>query len=164
MTIDLVSRRDELLRLRERIVRAAADMAADDAGVREVNSTAGDQHLADHATDLVDLELDQSLGENAEHVIVEIDDALQRIDDGHVRHVRGLWRRDPGGAARRGSVRDALPGRQAAARARLSEPARTDSPRQPDVRVGSSTERAAPDLERGAPRRRRRSRSGSRSG
>ena len=82
MSIDLADRRAELLRLRERIVRAATDLAADDDGVGEINSAAGDQHLADHASDLVDLEVDQSLGENAGNVIAEIDDALARIDSG----------------------------------------------------------------------------------
>ena len=42
MTIDLALRRAELLRLRERILRAAADLAADDEGVGEINSAAGD--------------------------------------------------------------------------------------------------------------------------
>jgi RNA polymerase-binding transcription factor DksA len=82
MTIDLALRRAELLRLRERILRAAADLAADDEGVGEINSAAGDSHIADHASDLVDLEVDQSLGENAEAVIAEIDEALSRIEDG----------------------------------------------------------------------------------
>ena len=45
-------------------------------GRGEINSAAGDQHLADHASDLVDLELDQSLGENADNVVAEIDEAL----------------------------------------------------------------------------------------
>jgi DnaK suppressor protein len=82
MTTDLALRRAELLRLRERILRAAADLAADDEGEGEINSAAGDQHIADHATDLVDHELDQSLGENADNVIIEIDEALWRIEDG----------------------------------------------------------------------------------
>jgi len=82
MTIDLAHRRDELLLLRERITRAAADLSADDEGVGEINSAAGDSHIADHASDLVDLELDQTLVENADHVIVEIDAALGRIDAG----------------------------------------------------------------------------------
>ena len=82
MTIDLGDRRTELLRLRENIVRAAGDLAADDEGVGELNTAAGDQHLADHASDLVDLELDQTLGENAENVIAEIDEALARLDAG----------------------------------------------------------------------------------
>ena len=82
MSIDLADRRAELLRLRERILRAASDLAADDEGVGEINSAAGDQHLADHASDLVDLEVDLSLEENAGNVIAEIDDALGRIERG----------------------------------------------------------------------------------
>ena len=82
MTIDLALRLAELLKLRERILRAAADLAEDDKGVGEINSAAGDQHIADHASDLVDLEVDQSLAENAENVIAEIDGALWRIEGG----------------------------------------------------------------------------------
>jgi RNA polymerase-binding transcription factor DksA len=81
MTIDLALRRTELLDLRERILGAAADLVADDAG-GEINSPAGDQHLADHASDLVERELDQTLGENAGNVVAEIDAALVRIDEG----------------------------------------------------------------------------------
>lgn len=39
-------------------------------------------HLADHATETYMRELDDGLGENAEHVIAEIDAALARIGDG----------------------------------------------------------------------------------
>lgn len=81
MTIDFASRRAELVDLRERVLHAAADLVAGDTG-GETNSPAGDQHVADHATDLVERELDQSLGENAENVVAEIDAALARIDDG----------------------------------------------------------------------------------
>jgi len=42
---------------------------------------AGD-HLADSATETYMRELDDGLEENAEHVLAEIDAALQRIDDG----------------------------------------------------------------------------------
>jgi DnaK suppressor protein len=82
MTIDFALRRADLLRLRERILRAATELTADDEGEGEINSAAGDQHLADHATDLVDREVDQSLGENADNVISEIDEALWRIEAG----------------------------------------------------------------------------------
>jgi DnaK suppressor protein len=82
MTNDLALRRAELLRLRERILRAAADLQADDEGEGEINHAAGDQHIADHASDLVDREVDQSLGENADNVIAEIDEALWRIEAG----------------------------------------------------------------------------------
>ena len=82
MTKDLALRRAELLRLRERILRAASDLMADDGGQGEINSAGGDQHPADHATDLLDIELDHSLEENAENVIAEIDEALWRIEEG----------------------------------------------------------------------------------
>ena len=81
MTVDLTLRRGELVGLRERVLHAAADLVADDDG-GEFNSPAGDQHLADHATDLVDRELDHSLGENADNVVTEIDAAIARIDEG----------------------------------------------------------------------------------
>ncbi len=81
MTVKLEDRRAELVGLRERITQASADLVADDQGA-EINSPAGDQHIADHATDLVDRELDQTLGENAENVVAEIDAAIARIDDG----------------------------------------------------------------------------------
>lgn len=82
MTIDVEARRSELRALRERMVAAAEGIVADDEEGGEINSAAGDQHLADHATDMVDREVDDSLEENAERVIHEIDDALARLDAG----------------------------------------------------------------------------------
>jgi RNA polymerase-binding protein DksA len=41
-----------------------------------------DNHLADTATETYDRELDYTLEENSEHVLAEIDAALQRIDAG----------------------------------------------------------------------------------
>ena len=41
-----------------------------------------DNHLADTATETYERELDYTLGENAEHVLAEIDAALRRIEDG----------------------------------------------------------------------------------
>ena len=82
MTIDVEARRAELCALRERMVAAAEGIIADDEESGELNSAAGDQHLADHATDMVDREVDESLEENAERVIHEIDDALARLDAG----------------------------------------------------------------------------------
>jgi RNA polymerase-binding transcription factor DksA len=82
MSIDLAARQAELLGLREGIVRAAAELTADDEGVGELSSAGGDQHIADHASDLVDHEVDLALGENADNVIAEIDDALGRIEAG----------------------------------------------------------------------------------
>jgi DnaK suppressor protein len=82
MTVDLALRRTELLRMRERILRASAELVADEEGEGEINSAAGDQHIADHASELVERELDQSLGENAGNVVDEIDEALLRIEAG----------------------------------------------------------------------------------
>ena len=41
-----------------------------------------DNHLADTATETYDRELDYTLEENSEHVLVDIDAALTRIEDG----------------------------------------------------------------------------------
>ncbi len=82
MTIDLARKRADLLLMRERILRAAADIAAGDLAEGDLTPAAGDRHLAEHATELLDHELDQSLAENADNVIAEIDDALWRIEDG----------------------------------------------------------------------------------
>ena len=125
------------------MLHAAADLVADDEG-GEYNSPAGDQHLADHATDLVDRELDHSLGENAENVVAEIDAAIARIDDGTYGTCAKCGIGDTGGEARRHSVRGSLPRRQAVAGARVSEPARSAPPRRVDVRIGSSTNALQP--------------------
>lgn len=82
MTVDLELRRSELLALRERLHAAASDLTTDDDPADELSSAAGDQHLADHASDILDRELDDTLGENADHVIRAIDDALRRLDEG----------------------------------------------------------------------------------
>ncbi len=82
MTIELESRRTELLALRERVLRAAQDIVEDDTEEGELSSAAGDQHLADHASDMLDREVDESLEENAEVIVHEIDDALGRIAAG----------------------------------------------------------------------------------
>lgn len=68
--------------MRERIERAAQDVLEGDLDEGELSSAAGDQHIADHATEMFDRELDGSLGDNAEQLVREIDAALDRIDDG----------------------------------------------------------------------------------
>ena len=82
MTIDFDLRRGELLELRERLLLAAHDIVEDASDPGELSSAAGDQHLADHATELVERELDESIEENAERIVREIDAALSRIEDG----------------------------------------------------------------------------------
>jgi RNA polymerase-binding transcription factor DksA len=82
LTIDLEARRHELLDLRGRVLRAAHDIVEGDTEDGELSSAAGDQHLADHASDMLDREVDESLEDNAEDIGREIDAALERIDAG----------------------------------------------------------------------------------
>ena len=82
MTIDVDTTRAELVALRDRLTTAAAAVQHDDDGDGELNNASGDQHLADHASEVFDRELDDTLEENAELVVHEIDDALARLEDG----------------------------------------------------------------------------------
>lgn len=82
MTLNLDARRTELVAMRERIERAAQDVLEGDLDEGELSSAAGDQHIADHATEMFDRELDGSLGDNAEQIVREIDAALARLEDG----------------------------------------------------------------------------------
>jgi DnaK suppressor protein len=82
VSIELDDRRTELLEMRERVLRAAHDIVEDDTEDGELSSAAGDQHLADHASEMVGREVDVSLEENAELIVREIDLALARIDTG----------------------------------------------------------------------------------
>ena len=82
MTVDLDQRRAELLDLRTQVLTAAHDIVSDDDDQSELSSAAGDQHLADHASDMFDREVDESLEENAEQLVHEIDTALTRIEEG----------------------------------------------------------------------------------
>ncbi len=82
MTIELETRRSELLELRARVLRAAQDLVDGDTEDGELSSAAGDQHLADHASEMLDREVDVSLEDNAEDIVREIDAALERIDAG----------------------------------------------------------------------------------
>jgi RNA polymerase-binding transcription factor DksA len=75
-------RRTELLAMRARLLGAAHDIVEDDGDDGELSSAAGDQHLADHASEMFDREVDESLEENAEAIVDEIDAALRRIEDG----------------------------------------------------------------------------------
>ncbi len=54
----------------------------DDKEDGELSSAAGDQHLADHASEMFDREVDESLGENADQLVRDIDAALARLDEG----------------------------------------------------------------------------------
>ena len=86
MTGTYDDRRAELLAMRGRILGAAHDIVQDDTDDSELSSAAGDQHLADHASEMFDREVDESLEENAEQIVYEIDRALAKIDDGTYGH------------------------------------------------------------------------------
>lgn len=82
MSVDLDDRRAQLLDLRSRVLGAARDIVEGDVDDGELSSAAGDQHLADHASEMIDREVDESLEENAEQLVRDIDRALEKIDDG----------------------------------------------------------------------------------
>ena len=60
MSADLDERRAELLALRARVLEAAHDLVIDDDDQSELSSASGDQHLADHASEILDKEVDES--------------------------------------------------------------------------------------------------------
>ena len=55
------------------MLRAAQDIVEGDTEDGELSSAAGDQHLADHASEMLDREVDESLEDNAEDIVREID-------------------------------------------------------------------------------------------
>lgn len=86
MAIDTEHFRTELLKERERVQAALANLRESHPGslddeVEEVAATA-DNHLGDTATATLGREIDYTLGENSGQVLAEIERALQRIDDG----------------------------------------------------------------------------------
>ena len=82
MTIDLALRRAELLLLRERILQAASRPRGRRPGRGRDQLGRRRPALADHASDLVDREVDQSLGENADNVDRRDRRGAWRIEDG----------------------------------------------------------------------------------
>ena len=77
--------RDALLEERQRVQAALDNLHEENPG--SITDETGedavfDNHLADTATVTYDRELDYTLEENAEHVLADIDAALQRIEDG----------------------------------------------------------------------------------
>ena len=83
--IDTERIRETLTQERKRIQAALDNLHEENPG--SITDETGedavyDNHLADTATVTYDRELDYTLEENAEHMLAEIDAALQRIDDG----------------------------------------------------------------------------------
>jgi len=84
MSIDFDRFRRELESERARLQHARTAVNHADSLLEETGDLAigsGD-HIADSATDTYMRELDGGLGENAEHILEEIEGALRRIDDG----------------------------------------------------------------------------------
>ena len=84
MTLDLVKLRDELESERTRL-RAAIDSVNHSASLADETgdlSIGKDDHIADSASDTFLRELDGGLEENAEHLLAEIEGALDRIEKG----------------------------------------------------------------------------------
>jgi DnaK suppressor protein len=84
MTLDLDHFRRELEGERQRL-RAALEAVNHEGSLSEESgdlSTGPGDHLADNATETFMRELDEGLEDNAEHLIVEVEAALRRIDDG----------------------------------------------------------------------------------
>jgi len=86
MTIDTDRFRTALLEERVRVENAIANLREDHPGslddeVEEVPGT-NDNHLAETATATLDREIDYTLEENSTQVLLEIDEALERIEAG----------------------------------------------------------------------------------
>jgi DnaK suppressor protein len=84
MSVDLERQHGELVALRARILAAAVSVEHDlsiDEESGEI-AAARPEDIADHATDTFDRELDDTLEENAEQMLREIDDALDRMAAG----------------------------------------------------------------------------------
>jgi DnaK suppressor protein len=84
MTLDRDRLRTELESERVRLLAAIAAVnhtqsLADETGDLSIGS---DDHMADSATETFMRELDDGLEENAEHLLSEIDAALQRMEEG----------------------------------------------------------------------------------
>jgi DnaK suppressor protein len=84
VSIDVNQARTRLLAERERVLAEVAVLQDDlSHSIEEsFDEDGNDSHLADSATETVDREIEQSLGDNAEHLLTNIDEALSRIDAG----------------------------------------------------------------------------------
>ena len=82
--VDLERFRDVLEAERARLLHAAKAVHHDGSLLEETGDLAigSEDHLADSASETYMRELDEGLEENAEHILLEIDEALERIEDG----------------------------------------------------------------------------------
>ena len=85
-TIDTQHFRTMLLEERERVQKAIANLRDDHPGSldEEVEEIAGtsDNHLGETASATLGREIDYTLGENSEHLLSEIEAALERVESG----------------------------------------------------------------------------------
>ncbi len=86
-SIDVEHFRGLLTAERKRVVAAIEYLHEENPGsmedeTGELVSGSADNHMGDTATETFDRELDYTLEENSEHVLAEIDAALERIEDG----------------------------------------------------------------------------------
>jgi len=84
VSVDLAQARERLEAERERVAAELSDLQEDLASSLEeaTDEDGNDSHLADSATETFDRELEQSLEDNAGHLLASIDAALARIEDG----------------------------------------------------------------------------------
>jgi DnaK suppressor protein len=85
-TIDTHHFRTMLLEERERVQKAIANLRDDHPGsldeeVEEIAATS-DNHLGETASATLGREIDYTLGENSEHLLSEIEAALERVENG----------------------------------------------------------------------------------
>jgi RNA polymerase-binding protein DksA len=84
-TIDTGRFREALLEERRRVTAAIENLHDDHPGSMSEETgedAVYDNHLADTATETYDRELDYTLEENSEHVLADINAALERIEAG----------------------------------------------------------------------------------
>jgi DnaK suppressor protein len=84
LSVDTNAARERLQAERDRVVAEMQALRDDLSHSIEdlVDEDGNDSHLADSATETLDREMEQSLEDNAEHLLSSIDAALARIDDG----------------------------------------------------------------------------------
>ena len=84
MTIDLDHFRRELETERRRLLAARESVNHVGSLIEETGdlSIGSGDHIADSATETFQRELDEGLEENADHLLVEVESALGRIDEG----------------------------------------------------------------------------------
>ena len=69
MTTETNERREQLLALRAELEGAIRHLHRDVEGGEEMTAAYADQHPADHATDLVDREMEETLGESTDQLV-----------------------------------------------------------------------------------------------